>query len=188
MTLERRRVQVSSHFQKLRRDEGGAAAVEFAFIGPLFLAMIFSLLEMGFYMTRIATLDNAVADAAKFIYTGAASTGSPDQEDVEEFICGKAFWYSKCRENITVEVVPVTDFTGTTAGDATCQDSEDNDDIKPTVTYNPGSSSQIVLLRVCLTANTFTPGLQRSLGMALVDTETNRTQIVSTIAFMNEPF
>lgn len=176
-------------FKKFGSDQKGSAAVEFALVGPLFLAFMFSMIELGLIMTKIALLDQAVAQSAKFIYTGAATSGNPTQDSLEDFICDRSVLFVNCKENITVEVIPVTDFTGSSAGAAQCSDSEDVDQtVKPVVDYMPGGGTQIAMLRVCITTEIFTPGLRYSLGAAVQNTKTGRAQFVSLLAFMNEPF
>ena len=46
--------------KRFARDNRGVAAVEFALIAPIFLALILSLFETGWLMTKIALADNAV--------------------------------------------------------------------------------------------------------------------------------
>ena len=175
-------------FKRFGRDQQGAAAIEFAAVAPVFIALLLSMIEMGVAMTKIALLDNAVAQSSKFIYTGAATTGSPSQEEIEDFICKRAVLFTDCKKNITVEVTPVDDLTGASAGAVQCTDSENDSEIKPSVAYTPGSGSQIAMLRVCITSKVFTPGLRYGLGIALKDTDTGRAEYVSMLAFMNEPF
>ncbi len=167
------------------RNKDGAIAVEFALIGPLFIVFVVSSLELGWTMTKIALIDNAASQAAKFIYIGAASSGTPTQEELEAFICSKLKIVDDCSSNIAIEAVPVSGFNKPPKWNAPCRDSE-NSNYNPTVRYNPGAGNEIVYLRVCLTTKLLTPGL--GLALSLANTETSRMQIVSSLAFMNEPF
>lgn len=177
-----------NQFRKLKRfirNAKGTVAIEFAFIAPIFLALVLSTLELGWTMTKIALLDNAVARAAKFVYIGAASGGNPTQADLEQFICNEAMVIHNCTNNITVELTVLTDFQSPPAWNAPCIDSNDTS-ITPVVAYSPGGGGDIVFMRVCITTDLFTPGM--GMGLALARTPGGRSQIVSSLAFMNEPF
>ena len=166
-------------------DAKGTVAIEFGLIAPVFLALVLSMLELGWTMTRIALIDNAVAQASKFVYIGAATSGNPTQAQLEQFICDEALVIHNCANNITVELTVISDFQSPPDWDAPCVDSDDVS-IAPVVGYSPGGSGDIVFMRVCITTDLFTPGL--GMGLALTRTDGGRTQIISSLAFMNEPF
>ncbi len=54
----------------LRQHDGGAAAVEFAFVLMVFLAVIIAIMEFGMLMLRQTLMDNAVHAASRFGMTG----------------------------------------------------------------------------------------------------------------------
>lgn len=168
-------------FGLVRRDQDGATAVEFAIIAPVFFALIFSMIETGWIMTKASLLDHAVNQTARMIYTGQA----PDQGTLEQLICDEASVFSNCRENITVELTIVGDFTALPDTAATCTDANSTA-IAPVTTYASGSGGEIVFMRVCITTDVLVPGL--GLGMQMAQTDTGRFQMVSSMAFMNEPF
>lgn len=179
---------MKNQFKKLKRfiqNVKGTVAIEFAFIAPVFLALVLSTLELGWTMTKIALLDNAVARASKFVYIGAATGGNPTQAGLEQFICDEALVIHNCANNISVELTVITDFQSPPAWDAPCIDSDDTD-LAPVVGYTPGGGGDIVFMRVCITTDLFTPGM--GMGLALSRTDAGRSQIVSSLAFMNEPF
>ncbi len=51
--------------RRIRRDESGASAVEFAMVLPVFLLLFFGVLEYGWLMTQEITLTRAVAEGAR---------------------------------------------------------------------------------------------------------------------------
>ncbi|MEM6538124.1 MAG: TadE/TadG family type IV pilus assembly protein [Pseudomonadota bacterium] len=186
-------IERSPRFVSLRRkgrsfigNKRGAAAVEFALLGPTFLALIMSLFEVGITIAKIALLDLAVAEAAQFVYVGAVHSGSPTKAEVEQFICNRAQIFPDCVNNLTLELVPINNFTNLPPDEVPCTDSNDDEEVAPVVTYSPGAASQVMLMRVCVTTGVITPGL--GIGLNLSTTDTNRMQIVSAVAFMNEPF
>ncbi len=168
-------------FKPFWRSENGATAVEFAMVGPIFFALLFSMLETGWMMAKTAILDEAVAKASRQIYTGQA----PTKAALEAAICNEAFVFSDCINNINVETTVISDFSSPPTTAVECLDSSDST-FTPTVTYSTGADSQIMFMRVCVTTEVMTPGL--GVGLALGKTDTGRFQLVSSTAFMNEPF
>jgi len=51
--------------RRRRRDERGASAVEFALILPIFLMLLFGIIDFGYMINRGSMLNNAARDAAR---------------------------------------------------------------------------------------------------------------------------
>lgn len=163
------------------RDRRGVTAVEFAIVGPVFIAFLFSMIETGWLMTKIAMLDNATSQAAREIYTGKA----PTQEALEAAICDRATVFIDCEANISVELVEIADFGDRPPTAPDCRDAA-NPGYTPATSYATASSADIMFIRVCVTTPVITPAL--GFGLSLPKTPTGRYQVVSSFAFMNEPF
>lgn len=170
--------------KRLTADNKGGAAVEFAMVSPLFFAFLFSLFEAGLLFTRIAIIEDATQAASRQIYTGAAQSGGMTQTDIANMICTGTSGFVSCADSIEVEVQTVTGFNALPTTDAVCDES--GDDINPTTTFNPGAQQEIVFVRVCVTVPILTPGL--GLGLALPKTANDNYAIVTSLAFVNEPF
>lgn len=56
------------------RNRSGSAAVEFAMIAPIFFALIFAIIETGMMFFASQTLEVAVQDGARTIYTSQVMT------------------------------------------------------------------------------------------------------------------
>lgn len=168
-----------------KRRKDGAVAIEFALLAPILFLLIFSLLELGVLITRTVLLDNAVSQASRFIYTGAATNGGVSKEDLTDFVCENAQLIFDCERNLEIDATVINNFTAPPADDAPCRDSSDTD-FEPVSSFAPGVGSEIVLLRVCATVDLLVPWY--GLSPHLAKTETGRVQIVSSLAFSNEPF
>jgi len=64
------------HWRRLRADERGTAAVEFALISPIFFALLLGVVDVGRYMWTLNTMQYAVDEA---IRAGAVQQLSIDQ-------------------------------------------------------------------------------------------------------------
>lgn len=167
------------------RNNRGAAAIEFAIVGPVYLVLALSTMEVGLILTKDVLLDNAMIDASKYVYVGAAQSGAVDQEDLEAFICDRMdIVMQDCENNLALELINMSSFNQTIDHSAPCRDSAT--EIEPVVQFNPGTSGDIMFIRACLTTDVILPGV--GMGLALSKTETGRYQIVSQTAFLNEPF
>lgn len=177
--------RTSRIFRRVRRNSDGVAALEFAIVGPIFLALCLAILEAGLLCTRIALVDHALTKASKYIYLGPQDGVSLNRTVLENYVCDYlGSFVVDCTENLTLELTPITNFRSPPEEGAPCRDKDL--ELDPAVVYNPGGSNSIVYMRVCLTTPVVTPGL--GLGMALNKTESNKFEIVSSLAFVNEPF
>ena len=171
--------------QQLRRCAAGATAVELAFVLPIFLWLVGGIIETGWLMTKHALVDRAVANAARFVYTGAASTNEDvTRASLEGFICEQSSVIANCAENIALELTVIDSFDAIPETEAPCRESDV--EIEPAVSFEPGASSEIVFMRVCVTTEVHMPLL--GLGFAMAKTENGNHQFTSSLAFANEPF
>lgn len=171
-----------SLIKRLRREETGAAAVEFSIVGLFVISLLFSMIEMGILMVRVSTFESAVARSANTIYTGQATTA----DEIETLICDRVSMVRDCKDNITVELVPISDWASRPNTDVQCRDAANDDQIAPVVTYQTSQGSQINYMRVCITTDVATPGL--GFGLSLPKNDTGRFELVAATVFMNEPF
>lgn len=56
--------------RRSRNHEGGASAVEFALVMPLFVALLFGMLEFGWYFWTAETTSSAARETARRIIVG----------------------------------------------------------------------------------------------------------------------
>ena len=75
--------------QRLRRDQSGAAAVEFALWGVLFFGVIIVSLDFGFYLAYTGRVASASEQAAVIAYNKRAS-GPVSASDLSRFIAYSA--------------------------------------------------------------------------------------------------
>lgn len=64
-------------FPSLARDRNGAAAVEFAFVTPAFLLVIFGIIEFGSFGSSQQALTEAVHEGARYAVVHGSKSSSP---------------------------------------------------------------------------------------------------------------
>ena len=181
----------------------GSAAIEFAFVAPIFFALMLGILEIGVMTFAQFALQNSVTDAGRLIRTGQAQSantssgptcvGGSDTHDYGTGAAGQQNWF---QGQICCGVTPLMDcpslqvtvtsitggFTSTGFGALGAAGS-----------YSPGNACDVVLVRANYIWTIWFPGLAQLLngnGPAnyLVNTGTNGHLLTGTAAFRNEPF
>ena len=177
-----------SHFSRLWRERKGSAAVEFAIVGPVFLAMMFSIFEIGWHYYVTSIVDASATNAARLIRTGQIQEATSDadlQYDlIYDEICDVLQHFGACEDRLTVEVETFTSFTDlATPSTATCADATDAE--KNAISFTPGGELEIVRIRICFIYNTINPAVGLNLSEA---TRTGQRALISTMIFRNEPY
>jgi Flp pilus assembly protein TadG len=163
-------------------DRGGAA-IEFAIVGSVFIVLLLSSFEAGLLLARITMIDHAVNQIAKDIYIGGVDRGGATQTDLESKVCNLVgLFVPDCEDKVSVEMISVADMTKSSENDPVCRSSSDDD--RPE--FTAGGAKAIMFLRVCLLADVVTPGMP--FAMRLVKDNDGKVKIISSTAFMNEPF
>lgn len=171
--------------RRFRQDDDGAVTVEFVILFPLVLAMMLGAIDLGITMARQVMLDRAVDITVRDVRLGKIGTNGSDR--MSDLICDNSMMLPNCRNNITVEMMPVntSDFSGLD-GPFPCID--DQQEITPAVTFNPGSgggAQELMLLRICVVADPFlrVTGLLSGLDI----NPEGQLVLTSRSAFVNEP-
>jgi Flp pilus assembly protein TadG len=72
--------------RRARRDEGGAAAVEFALLAPIVLLLVFAIIQYGLYFWADQGGSDAARDAARLAAVGNPTTCAAFQSKVQSSI------------------------------------------------------------------------------------------------------
>jgi Flp pilus assembly protein TadG len=159
--------------RRLLAARGGNAGIEFALSGPLFLILLFAILEMGLDTFTQAELDDAAHDAARQIALGNDTTSA----SVVGTVCIKLVLISpKCTSSVSVYVTSGTSFASLTAAHVTAAGGLSSS------TFTPGGANADVLLQVAFTRTFVLPFFSSLIG----GNQTNT--LLSSVAFQNEPF
>ncbi len=162
----------------------GASAVEFALIAPLFLALMFSIIEAGYFYFVESAVEASNARAARLIRTGQAQTTALSRDAFFDEICEVVDIFGDCGTQLTVDVTRFSSFAELAADVSApvCRDADPADvDALP---YSAGVSRDIVRVRVCYLHKSFNPGL----GLNLERSNAGALRMISTSIFRNEPY
>lgn len=88
--------QYRKFFSKVRRNDDGSAAIEFAFTAPLLITTIVAIMEFSMILFLNASLEGSLRDAARFGSTGY----TPDGVNREDVIIERI-------KNATLGLVPI---------------------------------------------------------------------------------
>lgn len=177
-----------------RKDQSGSTAIEFAMLAPLFLGLIFSIFESGYFYYQQAVIEDVANRATRTIRVGAAPSASyqasssigcqTGKDCFYQTICSPLRWFGNCSQNLSVDVKTFNSFTelNNDLTSASCpSDSTYDYNVQA---YDPGQELSIVRVRVCYLVRTFNPGL----GMKLSRTSGNRRKVISVSIIRNEPY
>ena len=152
----RARVRALLLTRRLRGDERGFAAVEFAIIALPFLLLLVGLMSISLYFFTNFTMENAVLSAARAIRTGqlqqsqGAYAGLTTNEDrktaFKAAMCAKAPTFLDCANRAVVLVQSSSTFGGIVEPVCT---SNGTLVTQATANFSPGSASSVVLVTVC---------------------------------------
>src|SRR5262245_10221714 len=111
-------------------DAAGVTALEFALLAPVFLLLLFILLETGVGFMSQAMLQNAVNNTALLIRTGQVQTLGMSQAQFHNAMCQHATVFIAC-DDLQIDVQSFQNFAG----------AEYDPPLAPDGTLNPGLSN-----------------------------------------------
>jgi Flp pilus assembly protein TadG len=165
----------------LFRNEQGVAAIEFAFMAPIFFFLVFVLIDLSWYFVTCSIVDNAVENGARAVRLGQLdanpATGVPEFRsalctNLVVLDCNNfSFSVSVPADLGNVVTVPEVNPDGTLA----------NPD------YNPGGPQSVVLITIVYVHHFLIPYVAQLFGDTTMLDPTERA-IISYLVVKNEPF
>jgi len=142
--------------RRLRGDERGFTAVEFAIVALPFLLLLIGLMSVSLYFFTNFTMESAVQSAARAIRTGqmqqgqgaytGLSTNADRKTAFKAAMCSKAPTFLDCANRAVVLVQSSTTFGGITEPVCATNGTMVN---QTTAAFDPGAASSVVLVTVC---------------------------------------
>jgi Flp pilus assembly protein TadG len=166
--------------RRFRRNRNGSAAVEFAMIAPMFIALLFAILESAMVFFAAQVLETVTQDSARMIMTGQEQTAGKSQAQFKTDLCGKVNALFDCVNGITIDVESFPQFSTVSLPDPI----DANGNYAPPSNYLPGGPGDIVVVRVFYQWPIFVTRF----GFNLSDVTANTRLLTATAAFQNEPY
>ena len=189
------------------RAEQGSAALEFAFIAPVFFALMLSILQIGIMTFGQVALQNSVTQAARLIRTGQAAAIDPTASNPACVGSTTMTTYGTSQKwfngQVCCNVTPLLDCSklqitvkqassfGAGFGTYTASPSGDSVNDPATTNYAPGTVCDIVLVRATYPFPIWFPGLSQLLNQSWTYADAaggNIHTLAGTAAFRNEPY
>lgn len=169
--------------RRFGKAQRGSAAIEFAMVVVPFFLLTCGTAEVALVGLAQSSLNFAVSDAARQIRTGQAQQGGLDQAAIEQMICDRLnnFMMMSCTDTLYTDVDRFDSFVDIAGQQNPIQNGNFN---TGGLAYNPGGSSDIVVVRAYYRWHVVTPMFENILG----NVQNGERILISTMMFRNEPF
>jgi Flp pilus assembly protein TadG len=163
------------------RSKSGSAAIEFAFVAPVFFLFLMGTMEVGLIFLGNFVLANATTDAARQIRTGQVALNAINQTQFRTMICNEITPLLACDAKLQVDVETFANFSATSVTNPL----DANGNLQTSLNnWAPGSVCSIVMVRSFYTWPVATP----LLTPFLVNMANNQFLMTAAAAFRNEPY
>lgn len=167
--------------QAAPRARSGSAAIEFAFVAPVFFLFLMGTMETGLIYLGDFLLQNAVNDAGRQIRTGQVAQNGTNQTDFRTMICNSIAPMLACDSNLQIDVETYPSFTAANITNPLTSSGGLDPSLK---NFSPGTVCSIVLVRAFYTWNVTTP----LLTPFLANMSNGKHLLSAATAFRNEPY
>jgi Flp pilus assembly protein TadG len=163
-------------------DRKGATAVEFALIGPPFIALLLAIIQTFLVFFAQQLLEQVVNQSSRAILTGQAQAQNMNQTQFASAVCSNVVILFDCSKlMIDVQVAGSWASAGTGLPNLTFDGSGNVTNVWK---FNPGSQGDIVVVRVMYQW----PVFLGPLGFNLANLSNGSRLIMASTAFMNEAY
>lgn len=161
-----------------RTNTRGATALEFGLIMPVFLLLIFAIIETSVYYYKQSHLKFVLHQAGRNIQTGELQKSAHPKQDFDAGVCSDASLFFDCAK----VYLDVRYFN--TVADVVFPKANFDADGKPTnFIFQPGGSAKITAMRASAIHNFYTPFLAD-----ILQPDGDPVILVGFSIFKNEPF
>lgn len=176
------RTRCKNFLTRIRRDaDKGSAALEFAFVAPVFFVLLMGTIETGIIFFAQATLQNAVTVTGRMIRTGQIQTNGTSQAAFRTLVCNQISPLMACDSKLLIDVESFSDYGSVNYASPLNSDQTLNSGLN---NWSTGAPCTVVLVRAFYTWPVFTPGLD----WFLINMSGNYHLLSGAAAFRNEPY
>lgn len=161
-----------------RKDEDGAAAIEFAFLSIPFFIFLIGIIEIAIMIANASVLEGATYDAARMVRTGQVQQSGTPEETFRTALCGHAVI-------LDCDAIQYTVTTLDSFGDAEdAGPTFDEDGNMEEEDFIVGGSGDIVMIRVSYLYEMMTP----MLGTIFTNYPGRKRLMMATVVLQTEPY
>jgi len=172
--------------RRFRQDQAGAYAVEFALLATPFLALLFGIFEVGLGILTAASLETAVANASRQIYTGQFQTSSSNAgqsaaqlaDKFKTLVCNDVNALFDCQSMLKVDVRTFDSFPNASVPSPVKDGQFDSSGFG----YGSAGPDQIVVVRAALEYPILVPISQFG------DLVNGKRLVMASATFRTEPY
>lgn len=166
---------------RFRHASGGATTVEFAFIVPAFLAMLFAIIQTTLFLFAQQTLQNAAVQAGRLFLTGSAQNGGLTQTQFSNAVCPMVSALFNCSK-LQIDVSTSSSFSSASTSAPALYSSGGS--LITSGTFSPGTQGEIMVVQLAYPW----PIFGMPLGSVLSNTGYGTAEIMGVTAFRVEPY
>jgi Flp pilus assembly protein TadG len=172
-------------WRRLRRDSSGAAVLETALVAPLFLALLFAILELGSLAVQSVNFHNAMATVSRRIRTGQVDGPLDANSFVAQLCSAMGETAADCASEVNVRVQSYQDF-GSAAADASklYMGAQSDGRVAATPVFNRGSASAVVLVTATYRWFLLVPFQED----AFIRSDATHVLVTDSLLFKSEPY
>jgi Flp pilus assembly protein TadG len=177
------RASVKNALRRFRRNRRGSAAVEFAFIAPIFFALLFAIIETGIAFFAGQVLVTGTQDSARLMLTHQAQDTGMTETQFKTDLCNRITALFNCTGNLANLILDVKLFAPGTSISLT--DPIVSGNLTGPFAYQlpPKGTSSTVVVRVFYKWPLFVTGL----GYNIANLNGSQRLLAATAAFHVEP-
>ena len=170
--------------RRFRGDRKGSAAVQFAFIAPLFFALLFAIIEASMVFFAGQILESGTADSARLFMTHQAQDSNMTKEQFETDLCSHVSVLFDCNKLVvSVKAYPA----GTPIPSADLALPIKGGAFAPNPTYEVGLPESTMVVRTFYQWPLFVTGLGFNIADIGRGTSDGKKLLAATAAFRVEP-
>ena len=175
--------------RRFRRNRHGSAAVEFAFIAPIFFALLFAIIETALMFFAAQVLETGTQDAARLMLTNQAQGANMTQAQFQQNLCNRIKSLFTCDDNpagplvVTVRAYPANSLIP--AADLAAPINGGN--FVNTSVYQMPKSGETVMIRAFYQWPLYVTQLGYNIANIGANTSDAKRLLAATTAFRVEP-
>jgi Flp pilus assembly protein TadG len=166
--------------RRFRRNHRGSVVVEFALVAPIFIALLFAIVELALVFFASQTLETITGDNARTVMTGQVQDAALTQAQFKTQVCSKVSTLFDCANGIYIDVRSYPTFSAVNITDPIDAGKNFVNDMK----WCPGKDGDIVVVRLFYQW----PLIVTGLGFNIANLSGSKRLLTATAAFQNEPF